>query len=222
MQWVDVEEPELPLPGDRWLARRHAGRLLQGIRAAGCHAESLPSCRATRCWKCWRKTFRRIGARLFRRDLTDAELIAQRREHDQADRCRRRPQGRVSRRSRGADDVARFSVPRRTAGQLDDFALASRLSYFLWNSTPDEELLEVARKASPDRSARAARADRANAERSAFAAVRREFPRSVARPVGHRQHDSRQGPLSGIRRPAEDLERRWKRRRPSAACWTRT
>jgi hypothetical protein len=30
-------------------------------------------------------------------------------------------------------------------GKLSDFALASRLAYFLWNSTPDEELLEVAR-----------------------------------------------------------------------------
>jgi len=29
-------------------------------------------------------------------------------------------------------------------GKLDDFALASRLSYFLWSSTPDEELLALA------------------------------------------------------------------------------
>jgi len=29
-------------------------------------------------------------------------------------------------------------------GQLDDFALASRLSYFLWSSMPDEELLNLA------------------------------------------------------------------------------
>ena len=29
-------------------------------------------------------------------------------------------------------------------GRLDDFALASRLSYFLWNSPPDTELLQVA------------------------------------------------------------------------------
>lgn len=30
--------------------------------------------------------------------------------------------------------------------ELDDFELASRLSYFLWSSMPDDELLEVARK----------------------------------------------------------------------------
>lgn len=31
-----------------------------------------------------------------------------------------------------------------TPGRLDDFALASRLSYFLWNSQPDDELRELA------------------------------------------------------------------------------
>lgn len=31
-------------------------------------------------------------------------------------------------------------------GQLDDFALASRLSYFLWSTAPDEELLKLASK----------------------------------------------------------------------------
>jgi len=31
-------------------------------------------------------------------------------------------------------------------GELDDYALASRLSYFLWNSTPDDELLKLARE----------------------------------------------------------------------------
>src|SRR5439155_11596746 len=31
------------------------------------------------------------------------------------------------------------------AGQIDDFAVASRLSYFLWSSMPDAELLALAR-----------------------------------------------------------------------------
>ena len=31
-----------------------------------------------------------------------------------------------------------------TSGQLDDYALASRLSYFLWRTTPDEQLLKLA------------------------------------------------------------------------------
>jgi hypothetical protein len=33
-----------------------------------------------------------------------------------------------------------------TPGQLDDFALASRLSYFLWSSMPDQTLLELAQR----------------------------------------------------------------------------
>lgn len=37
-----------------------------------------------------------------------------------------------------------FLFLRETPGQLDDIALASRLSYFLWSSTPDEELLTLA------------------------------------------------------------------------------
>lgn len=42
-----------------------------------------------------------------------------------------------------------FLFLRETPGRLDDFALASRLSYFLWSSMPDDELLELAAQ-SPD------------------------------------------------------------------------
>ncbi|HLY73175.1 MAG TPA: DUF1592 domain-containing protein, partial [Planctomycetota bacterium] len=37
-----------------------------------------------------------------------------------------------------------FLFLREKPGKLDDFALASRLSYFLWSSMPDEELLSLA------------------------------------------------------------------------------
>jgi hypothetical protein len=37
-----------------------------------------------------------------------------------------------------------FLFLREKPGQLDDFAMAARLSYFLWSSTPDETLLAVA------------------------------------------------------------------------------
>ena len=37
-----------------------------------------------------------------------------------------------------------FLFLREAPGKLDDFALASRLSYFLWSSMPDEELLTLA------------------------------------------------------------------------------
>lgn len=37
-----------------------------------------------------------------------------------------------------------FLFLRETPGRLDDFALASRLSYFLWSTMPDEELFKLA------------------------------------------------------------------------------
>src|SRR5262249_5723461 len=46
-----------------------------------------------------------------------------------------------------------FLFLREKPGRLDDFALASRLSYFLWSSMPDEELLALAEQkklAEPD------------------------------------------------------------------------
>lgn len=39
-----------------------------------------------------------------------------------------------------------FLFLREEPGRLDDFALASRLSYFLWSSMPDDELLDLAEK----------------------------------------------------------------------------
>ncbi|HSQ55709.1 MAG TPA: DUF1592 domain-containing protein [Gemmata sp.] len=39
-----------------------------------------------------------------------------------------------------------FLFLREKPGKLDDFALASRLSYFLWSTMPDEELLKLAEK----------------------------------------------------------------------------
>jgi hypothetical protein len=39
-----------------------------------------------------------------------------------------------------------FLYLREPAGPLDDYALASRLSYFLWSTTPDEALLNLANK----------------------------------------------------------------------------
>jgi hypothetical protein len=45
---------------------------------------------------------------------------------------------------KGALVSPEFLFLREKPGQLDDFALASRLSYFLWSTMPDEELLALA------------------------------------------------------------------------------
>jgi len=47
---------------------------------------------------------------------------------------------------RGILTSPEFLLLRETAGKLDDFAVASRLSYFLWSSTPDAELSALAAK----------------------------------------------------------------------------
>ncbi len=64
-----------------------------------------------------------------------------------------------SKRKAGMDDLAAIKVGLRAAlcspsflylrepeGLLDDYAIASRLSYFLWSSQPDDELMELAKR----------------------------------------------------------------------------
>src|SRR5208337_3308267 len=38
------------------------------------------------------------------------------------------------------------AAPGQTTANVDEFALASRLSYFLWSTMPDEELLRLAER----------------------------------------------------------------------------
>lgn len=47
---------------------------------------------------------------------------------------------------RGVLSAPQFLLFQERPGKLDDYALASRLSYFLWSSMPDEELLAAAAK----------------------------------------------------------------------------
>lgn len=92
-----------------------------------------------------KQSLTRVGARLFRRDLTDAELLQRTTRF-----LRSLDTGTTLREAYTAEIVALLTAPDflgvvEQPGKLTDFALASRLSYFLWNSTPDEELLAVAR-----------------------------------------------------------------------------
>ena len=43
-------------------------------------------------------------------------------------------------------ELFRYDETKGRLARLDDYALASRLSYFIWNSSPDERLLELAAK----------------------------------------------------------------------------
>ena len=101
---------------------------------------------------CARDSVLDFGRRAYRRPLTDGErsrLLAFFRrsvdEHGPWDGARLAVQGVLM-----APQFLYRLEPRPSDGKrpdrLDDFALASRLSYFLWDSMPDEELLEAAER----------------------------------------------------------------------------
>jgi hypothetical protein len=90
------------------------------------------------------RILRDFARRAFRRTVTDADIkpfvalvkakLAEKHSFEQAVRV-----GLL-----GVLLAPDFLFLREKAGQLDDFALASRLSYFLWSTMPDAELLELA------------------------------------------------------------------------------
>ena len=63
---------------------------------------------------------------------------------------------------------------------VSEVELASRLSYFLWSSMPDDELLRLAESRQASRARRARRAGEAHDGRSEVGGVRRQFRRPVA------------------------------------------
>lgn len=90
------------------------------------------------------RILRKFCRRAFRRNVTDADMapfvelvksrLAEGRSFEQAIRV-------------GLSAVMvspKFLFLREEPGRLDDFALATRLSYFLWSTMPDEELLNIA------------------------------------------------------------------------------
>ena len=128
MEWVEVEGPlheSWPTPGQR--------------RVFG----DVDLSKATRADA--EKALRSFLPRVFRRSITDDEVRHYLKIYDQA--------------AKDADFLAAMKVTLQAAfcsphflyldapaGALNDEALASRLSYFLWCSTPDDELLALAAK----------------------------------------------------------------------------
>jgi hypothetical protein len=153
VQWMEIEEPERPLIGDRWLTADLPKALDDELRAnpqVGLNGKGNgPQAKSTsreQFLSVMLATFRRIGSRLYRRDLTRAEL-----EPLMDDLARQIDAGaplaavfldHVTELMTAPEFLCVVEAP----GQLSDFALASRLSYFLWSSTPDEALLDLARK----------------------------------------------------------------------------
>ncbi len=145
IQWVDVEEPPYPLPGDRFLSQEMPPEFAQKFLRPGANLANSQLSR-DEVAAVMGPAFRRVGERLFRRELTDAEVT------EILNRFLAQADAGVPLRNTLLDVVALllatpdfFCVVERP-GLLDDFALASRLSYLLWNSAPDETLWEVARQ----------------------------------------------------------------------------
>ncbi len=148
VQWVDVEEPELPFLGDRWLCADIPAKLLEKVQLGGPPAtlKSLPKGTRAEFLEAMRTTFQRIGRRFYRRDLTESEakkiLANITRDIDAGGQLGAAFLEEVAALMTAPDFLCVIEQP----GKLSDFALASRLAYFLWNSTPDDLLLEVARQ----------------------------------------------------------------------------
>ena len=148
VQWVDVTEPKLPLPGDRWLAADIPAELAEKIRLGDTFATlaSLPPGTREQFVAAVQATIPHIGLRLYRRELTAAEVA------DGVGRVTRDiDAGRPLRQALLDEVAAMMTAPDflcvvEEPGKLNDFALASRLAYFLWNSTPDEALLALAQQ----------------------------------------------------------------------------
>src|SRR5262245_51435158 len=142
IQWVDVEGPL----HDSWPPASHRrifGELPLGtlpVPGNRNHLESIskdPEADA-------RRILRQFAGRAFRRDVTDdtvkpfVELV----KAKLADKQSFASAVRVG--LKGAMVSPEFLFLREKSGPLDDFALASRLSYFLWSTMPDDELLALA------------------------------------------------------------------------------
>ncbi len=151
--WMEVVEPQVPIVGDTWLTADFPAALNEELRQYSywLSSETSPDLKQIKSTSreeflaTLRATFSRVGARLYRRDLTEAEVQATvddvARQIDAGGKLRVVFFDKILDMLTTPDFLCLVEQP----GPLNDFALASRLSYFLWNSTPDEALLTVAR-----------------------------------------------------------------------------
>ena len=144
IQWVDIVELEETLPGQRLLMAEMPAAIQQAFKQ-NATLKNAPKLSPDEIQAFVTNSFGAIGARLYRRDLNEQELSASVKNYMEAVDA-----GMPLKQAFVTEVAAMMTAPDvlcvvENPGRLTEFALASRLSYFLWNSTPDEELLEVAR-----------------------------------------------------------------------------
>jgi hypothetical protein len=88
----------------------------------------------------------RVGERLFRRDLSADEVTERVGRFTAALEAGAKPSDAYLEEVVSMMTAPDFLTLPEKPGPLSDFALASRLSYFLWSSAPDAELLALAKK----------------------------------------------------------------------------
>jgi mono/diheme cytochrome c family protein len=154
VQWIEVQPMNVPPIGDRWLTADFSPECIQelrNIREARRHGNppvpvaKLKTVKPDEFVAIMEKTLRRVVPRFLRRDPSPEEfgsLMAAVRADVEADRP---AEDVLLDRVRELLTSPDFFCIVEDPGPLSDFALATRLSYFLWNSGPDEQLLEVAR-----------------------------------------------------------------------------
>ena len=155
------------------------GRSCRGWHAAPIGARSpTPS-----CGRCWRST---------RRAAPRAASIAA----SSADSNGFSP-------ARSSSSASRQDPPSLAAGaahRLTDVEIASRLSFFLWSSIPDETLLAAGRARQPAAAGGARRAGRADAGGPEVARAGLQLRRPVAAAAQRPRRPAEHEPVSGLRR----------------------
>ena len=104
---------------------------------------------------------------------------------------------------RASSSASSASPPGMAAGsayRLSDLDLASRLSFFLWSSIPDDELLRRGGSRHAERSGGARAAGAAHAPRSALERARRQLRQPLARAEQAAGRRARHRAVSGVRR----------------------
>jgi mono/diheme cytochrome c family protein len=145
LQWIEAEPLNSPSVGDQWLTADFPPALCAEIGQPKPVAH-LRSVKPEEFLAIMKKTVHRMMPRLYRRDPSTQEINAVMALVKADIDAGRRARDIVLDMVRGLLSAPDFFCIIEEPGPLTDFAIASRLSYFLWNSTPDEQLLEVARK----------------------------------------------------------------------------
>jgi hypothetical protein len=141
---IEVEELEDRFPGQRLMFEGMPEEVVTLFRNRAAFRKGKDSSELLE--KVAHDAIVRTGGRLFRRDLNDAEVAERVGRFMGAVDSGVKPYEAYFEELVSLMTAPDFLCLPERAGRLSDFELAARLSYFLWSSAPDEELLSVARE----------------------------------------------------------------------------